>query len=167
VAPSEHAAAKLLRERAVLHQKRKHRVPKALGEKCLRHSGQRDKAPIGKEGPVRGEHVHMRVEVDQVTESLNEEDQPGPRTGQGFGMRALKQPRSNAAQLAQPLAAPGEEKSDGVLREGAGVNYAWIERHKWYWLVSVQCEVLGVSPSGYHQHFSRRASPAAAKAGEQ
>lgn len=39
------------------------------------------------------------------------------------------------------------------------MKYAWIERHKRDWPVSAQCEVLGVSPSGYHQHFSRRASP--------
>jgi transposase InsO family protein len=39
------------------------------------------------------------------------------------------------------------------------VKYAWIERHKRDWAVSAQCEVLGVSPSGYHQHFGRRASP--------
>ena len=39
------------------------------------------------------------------------------------------------------------------------MKYAWIERHKWCWPVSVQCEVLGVSPSGYHEHFRRRASP--------
>jgi len=39
------------------------------------------------------------------------------------------------------------------------VKYAWIERHKREWAVSAQCEVLGVSPSGYHQHFGRRASP--------
>lgn len=39
------------------------------------------------------------------------------------------------------------------------MKYAWIERHRWYWPVSVQCEVLGVSPSGYHEHFRRRASP--------
>jgi len=38
------------------------------------------------------------------------------------------------------------------------VKYAWIERHKREWPVSAQCEVLGVSASGYHQHFSRRAS---------
>ena len=43
------------------------------------------------------------------------------------------------------------------------MKYAWIERHKRDWPVSVQCEVLGVSPSGYHQHFSRRASPQARK----
>ena len=39
------------------------------------------------------------------------------------------------------------------------MKYAWIERHRWFWPVSVQCEVLGVSPSGYHEHFRRRASP--------
>ena len=39
------------------------------------------------------------------------------------------------------------------------MKYAWIERHKWCWPVSVQCEVLGVSPSGYHAHWRRRASP--------
>jgi len=39
------------------------------------------------------------------------------------------------------------------------VKYAWIERHRWCWPVSVQCEVLGVSPSGYHAHWRRRASP--------
>ena len=39
------------------------------------------------------------------------------------------------------------------------MKYAWIERHKWSWPVSVQCEVLGVSPSGYHAHWRRRASP--------
>jgi putative transposase len=39
------------------------------------------------------------------------------------------------------------------------VKYAWIERHKCHWPVSVQCEVLGVSPSGYHAHWRRRESP--------
>ena len=39
------------------------------------------------------------------------------------------------------------------------MKYAWIERHKRDWAVSAQCEVLEVSASGYHQHFSRRASP--------
>ncbi len=39
------------------------------------------------------------------------------------------------------------------------MRYAWIERHKYRWPVSVQCEVLGVSPSGYREHFARRASP--------
>jgi putative transposase len=39
------------------------------------------------------------------------------------------------------------------------VKYAWIERHRRHWPVSLQCEVLGVSPSGYHEHFRRRARP--------
>jgi putative transposase len=36
------------------------------------------------------------------------------------------------------------------------VKYAFIERHKKQWPVSLQCEVLGVSPSGYHEHIRRR-----------
>jgi putative transposase len=43
------------------------------------------------------------------------------------------------------------------------VKYAWIERHRRQWPISVQCEVLGVSPSGYHEHFRRRARPFPAK----
>jgi transposase InsO family protein len=39
------------------------------------------------------------------------------------------------------------------------VKYAWIEHHRWCWPVSVQCEVRGVSTSGYHEHFRRRPSP--------
>ncbi|MBV8523199.1 MAG: IS3 family transposase, partial [Acetobacteraceae bacterium] len=39
------------------------------------------------------------------------------------------------------------------------MKYAWIDRHKRGWPVSVQCAVLRVSPSGYHQHFARRARP--------
>ena len=43
------------------------------------------------------------------------------------------------------------------------MKYAWIDGHKRGWPVSVQCAVLGVSPSGYHQHFARRATPAQRK----
>ena len=39
------------------------------------------------------------------------------------------------------------------------MKYAFIKRNKTYWPVSLQCEVLGVSPSGYHDHFARRATP--------
>lgn len=39
------------------------------------------------------------------------------------------------------------------------MKYAWVERHKRRWPVSVQCAVLDVSPSGYHEHFTRRATP--------
>ncbi|GAP34103.1 hypothetical protein ISF6_3882 [Piscinibacter sakaiensis] len=35
-------------------------------------------------------------------------------------------------------------KGDGVFREGAGVKYAWIERHRMDWPVSLACQVLGV-----------------------
>lgn len=36
------------------------------------------------------------------------------------------------------------------------MKYAWIERHKSYWPVSRQCEVLNVSTSGYFGHQRRR-----------
>jgi transposase InsO family protein len=35
------------------------------------------------------------------------------------------------------------------------VKYAFIQRHKWIWPIRVQCHVLGVSVSGYHQHLAR------------
>ncbi|MBN3793301.1 IS3 family transposase [Burkholderia sp. Ac-20353] len=50
-------------------------------------------------------------------------------------------------------------KSDGILREEVGVKYAWIERHSRQWPVSVACEALGVSPSGYHNRKARDVDP--------
>jgi len=35
------------------------------------------------------------------------------------------------------------------------VKYAFIQRHKRVWPIRVQCRVLGVSVSGYHQHLAR------------
>jgi putative transposase len=39
-------------------------------------------------------------------------------------------------------------KSDGVLRKGSEVTYAFIERHRRVWPISVQCRVLQVSVAG-------------------
>ena len=39
------------------------------------------------------------------------------------------------------------------------MKYAWIERNRKVWPVSLTCEVLGVSPSGYHEHRVRQARP--------
>jgi putative transposase len=36
------------------------------------------------------------------------------------------------------------------------VKYAFIERHRHLWPICVQCRVLGVSVSGFHQHRARR-----------
>jgi transposase InsO family protein len=36
------------------------------------------------------------------------------------------------------------------------VKYAFIERHRRLWPICVQCRVLGVSVSGFHQHLARR-----------
>ena len=37
------------------------------------------------------------------------------------------------------------------------MKYAFIDRHRGMWPVSILCEQLEVSPSGYHQHRQRRA----------
>ncbi|MBU9671784.1 IS3 family transposase, partial [Burkholderia pseudomultivorans] len=42
-----------------------------------------------------------------------------------------------------------------VLREGLNVKYAFIERNRRHWPISVLCEVLEVSPSGFHQRRKR------------
>ncbi len=39
------------------------------------------------------------------------------------------------------------------------MKYAWIERHSRQWPVSVACEALGVSPSGYHNRKARDVDP--------
>lgn len=36
------------------------------------------------------------------------------------------------------------------------MKYAFIDRHRWVWPVCVQCRVLKVSATGYHQHRARR-----------
>jgi transposase InsO family protein len=46
-------------------------------------------------------------------------------------------------------------KGHGVLRESAAMKYAWIQRNRRHWPVSLTCEVLGVSPSGYHEYHHR------------
>ena len=38
------------------------------------------------------------------------------------------------------------------------MRYAFIERHRGVWPIVVQCRVLQVSASGYHQHRSRQAA---------
>ena len=60
--------------------------------------------PSGEERPVGGEHVHVRVEVGQVAEGLNEQDQPRARAGCGLLVRREQQSRGDAAQFAQPRA---------------------------------------------------------------
>ena len=36
------------------------------------------------------------------------------------------------------------------------MKYAWIGRHKKQWPITVQCEVLNVSASGYFEHQRRK-----------
>jgi hypothetical protein len=51
------------------------------------------------------------------------------------------------------------KKSDGVLRQGISVKYAFIERHRRDWPVSTQCFVLGVSARGFQQYLRRKKMP--------
>lgn len=39
------------------------------------------------------------------------------------------------------------------------MKYAWIERNRGHFPVSLCCQMLGVSPSGYHEHKIRLAKP--------
>nr|AAS83411.1 putative transposase OCP [uncultured Ralstonia sp.] len=92
-------------------------------------------------------------------------DPCGPRRSSGGGWKQAGEPRADGDRQAARGAGAGQDgarhpgKSDGVLREGAGVKYAWIERNRKRWPVSVACAVLGVSPSGYHDHRVRQARP--------
>ena len=43
------------------------------------------------------------------------------------------------------------------------MKYAWIERHKAAWPVTLSCEVLEVSTSGYFEHRRRQAQAAPSK----
>ena len=45
------------------------------------------------------------------------------------------------------------------------MKYAWITGHKRRWPISLQCEVLGVSASGYFEHVAYRESKAPSKPG--
>lgn len=44
------------------------------------------------------------------------------------------------------------------------MKYAWIARHRKQWPVTLTCEVLGVSVSGYFEHWRRKSSPQPSKA---
>ena len=41
-------------------------------------------------------------------------------------------------------------------RQGIPVKYAWIAKHKARWPVTLACEVLEVSASGYCEHWRRQ-----------
>ena len=46
------------------------------------------------------------------------------------------------------------------------MKYAWIGRHKKHWPITLQCEVLNVSVSGYFEHHRRKDSAPPANAGK-
>ena len=40
------------------------------------------------------------------------------------------------------------------------MKYAFVQRHRRVWPISVQCRVLQICMTGYHEHFVRKASGA-------
>jgi hypothetical protein len=45
------------------------------------------------------------------------------------------------------------------------VKYAWIASNKAHWPITLACEVLGVSTSGYFEHGRRKKFPKPSKPG--
>jgi len=45
------------------------------------------------------------------------------------------------------------------------VKYAWIAKHKTRWPVTLACEVLEVSTSGYFEHWRRKDTTKPSKPG--
>ena len=45
------------------------------------------------------------------------------------------------------------------------MKYAWIEGHKKHWLVSLPCDVLGVSTSGFFESMRRKGTEQPSKPG--
>jgi len=57
---------------------------------------------------VGGEHVHVRMKVHQVAESLDELDERGPRAGHRGPAGLLEQAGGDTAKLTEPGAPPGK-----------------------------------------------------------
>ncbi|MBK6789063.1 MAG: IS3 family transposase [Betaproteobacteria bacterium] len=101
--------------------------------------------------------------VDQTLFNWVKAHRPGKLTG--ADSKAVSAEQMEISRLRAELARVKMErdilgKSDGVLRKGSEVKYAFIQRHRRVWPISVQCRVLEVSVAGYHEHFVRRASDA-------
>ena len=45
------------------------------------------------------------------------------------------------------------------------MKYAWIASNKAHWPITLACEVLGVSTSGYFEHGRRKKFPKPSKPG--
>src|SRR5690606_8125730 len=53
------------------------------------------------------------------------------------------------------------KKSDGLLREGVEMKFRFIDEHRTRWPITLQCEVLRVSRSGYYAWRGRGPSATA------
>ena len=131
----------------------------------------------GKRGGYRLEFKQEAVRVVESGQSLAEAARSSGsggtdavELGEGASGRAAERGRrqgrgdrgADGDQSSAGRAGAGEDgarhpgKSDGVVRERPEVRYAFIERHRRIWPICVQCRVLRVSVSGFHQHRARR-----------
>jgi len=85
----------------------------------------------------------------------------------GFWHNTTPLASSKSASLGWSVTSWHSEMGDGVLCECAQVRWAFINRHRRVWPISVQCRVLQASGhrpasimTGYHEHLVRRTSAA-------
>jgi putative transposase len=66
---------------------------------------------------------------------------------------------SDTAVIQVVLVKQALKKSSSVLRQEISVKYAFIERHRCDWPVSIQCSVLDVSARGFQKYLRRKKMP--------
>ncbi len=96
--------------------------------------------------------------VEQTLHNWVKAERQGKRSG--IDRKAVSAEQMEIGRLRAELARVKMErfhpgKSDGVLLKASDVKYAFIQRHRRVWPISVQCRVLAVSIAGYHEHFVR------------
>ena len=115
---------------------------------------------LAESGPTVAEAARSLGVVEQTLIELGQvaacgEVEGGQRQGRGDSRADGDQPLTGRAGAGDDGARhPG--KSDGILCKRPEVKYAFIERHRRVWPICVQCRVLKVSVSGFHQHRARR-----------
>src|ERR1700678_1766480 len=72
-----------------------------------------------------------------------------PRQRQPPGLRGGTPPAPRRQQT-PPHGTRHFKKSDGLLRQGGPVIFAFIGQHTDFWPVTVMCQTLGVSPQGFY-----------------
>ena len=56
------------------------------------------------------------------------------------------------AKLARPEMEPDILGKQRRTLQWLDLKYAFVQRHRWVWPISVQCRMLQVSVAGHHEH---------------